>query len=172
MGFNMDKRWILILIIFLIGVAALYFVVDTSNTVGKAVVAVNTYTITVPETYNIENSETYLATVINRATGEKITVEDNGKGNTTEDMYSIELIGVQSKPNVTSINHTTEKYRNTTLKTIYYEKSNTINKISVFTKFGHTFTITSEKYKDIDTLNENTQFIFDSLKQDYKKTQD
>ena len=85
----MDKRWILILIIFLVGVAALYFVVDTSNTVGKAVVAVNTYTITVPETYNIENSETYLATVINRATGEKITVEDVGKGNDVDDRNSI-----------------------------------------------------------------------------------
>lgn len=172
MGFNMDKRWILILIIFLVGVAALYFVVDTSNTVGKAVVAVNTYTITVPETYNIENSETYLATVINRATGEKITVEDVGKGNDVDDMYEQELTDIQSASNVTTINHTTEKYKNTTLKTIYYEKSNKINKISVFTKFGHTFTITSEKYKDIDTLNEKTHFILDSLKQDYKKSQD
>ena len=28
------------------------------------------------------------------------------------------------------------------------------------------------KYKDIDTLNEKTHFILDSLKQDYKKSQD
>lgn len=170
----MDKRWIYILIILIIGVAALVAIVDSSTSVGSAVVSVHTYTTTLPKGYNIEISETDYASVINRQTDEKVTIKYCGKGNLIDENFEKKLTDLQNNENVTKINKTKDKYNNITFKTVNYEKmpNNTVNKILVFMKYGHTFTIESKNYHDLDTLNEKTNYVLDTLKPDYKKSQD
>lgn len=174
MGFNMDKRWIYILIILIIGTAAMFYIVENSTTVGSATVAVGTYTATVPNDYNIFSSENDYVVVINRQTNEKIHLEDFGKGNSTEKNFEKQLSKIENDENVTDYNTTTETYNNFTFKSITYEKlpNNTINKVSLFMEFNHTFMIKSMNFKDPNTLESKSHFIIDSIKRDYKKTQD
>ena len=77
----MDRRWIYIIIIFIIGFAALFYIAESSTTVGSAVIGINTFTTSIPDDYNIENSQNDYATLIKRQTHEKIYIKDEGKGN-------------------------------------------------------------------------------------------
>ena len=45
----MDKRWILIIIIAIIGLSSMYLIVDESMTVGSAITTFSKTTITIPE---------------------------------------------------------------------------------------------------------------------------
>lgn len=170
----MDKRWIYILIIFIVGIATLAFIVDTSTTVGSAIVSISTYTDTVPDGYNIEDSEKDHAVFINRKTNEKIYVGELGKGNLTDKKFDEKVIELSNNENVTNINFTGEVYNNITLKTICYEKlpDNTINKASFFMKFNHTFIVNSYNYHDENKIDEGAHFVIDTLQKDYKKSQD
>lgn len=170
----MDKRWIYILIILIAGICTLQYIVDTSTTVGSAIVAIGTYTDTLPESYNIETSERDYAILVNRQTDEKIHIEDLGQGNLTEDGVKARLIELEDNPNITKINYTTEKYNDIILNTIKYEKApaNTTNKATLFMKFNHTFLLESYNYHDEANLDKGAHFVIDTLKQDYKETQD
>lgn len=170
----MDKRWIYILIILIIGVSALYFIVDTSTTVGSAIVSLSTFTDTLPDSYNIKASEKEYAIFVNRKTNETIYIGDVGKGNLTDKRFDEKLAELKNDENITSINITGETHNNITLKTIFYEKipNNTINKASIFMKFDHTFMVNSYNYHDEGRLDYGAHFVIDTLKRDYKKSQD
>lgn len=170
----MDKRWIYILIMLIVGVALLAFIVDTSTTIGSATVSLSTYTDTLPDSFNIETSKNDYAIFINRKTNEKIYIGDLGKGNLTDKKFDEKVIELKNDENVTDINFTNEIYNNTSLKTIYYEKlpNNTINKASFFMKFNHTFIVDSYNYHDVNKIDEGAHFVIDTLKKDYKKSQD
>ena len=47
----MDKRWIGIIIILIIGLGCMYIIVDNSNSVGNAVTVISDVTITLPPGY-------------------------------------------------------------------------------------------------------------------------
>ena len=64
----MDKRWIYFIIILVIGFSGLYYIVGTSTTVGSAIVGINSFTLTVPDSFNIENNDHGFASLINRQT--------------------------------------------------------------------------------------------------------
>lgn len=170
----MDKKWIYILIILIIGAAALTFIVESSTTVGSAVIAVDTFTTTLPDHFNIEDSDRLHSTILNRATDEKIYIEALGKGNLTEKSFKEKLIDIQNDENATNINTTTDSYNNITLKNINYEKlpDNRLYKASFFMKYNHTFFILSKNYQDMNTLDKQAQFVIDTLQPDYKKSQD
>lgn len=170
----MDKRWIYIIIIFIIGFSALFLIVESSTTVGSAVVGINTFTTSIPDTYNIENSQTEEATIVNRQTNEKIYIRDAGKGNLTEKVLDEKLSSLQNNPNITRISQSKESYNNISFKVIEYEKvfNNDSNKAFIFMEYKHTFLIDSKNFKSMDTLNEKTHLVIDTLQPDYKKTQD
>ncbi len=49
----MDKRWLGIIIILIAGLGCMYLIVDSSDSVGKAVSVVDEMTITLPDGFNI-----------------------------------------------------------------------------------------------------------------------
>lgn len=49
----MDKRWLIIIIIFIIGLGSMYYIVDNSNTVGSAITTFSKTTITIPEGFSV-----------------------------------------------------------------------------------------------------------------------
>ena len=168
----MDKRWIYILIIFIIGVSALYIIASSSNTIGCATVDVNTFVITLPDSFNIDGTDGNSATLINRNNGEKLIVEDLGKGNFIDDML---LNYTKNSPNNgkhVKIENKTITHNNITIQTVYIIDNNTINSTSYFIKFNHTFTIKANNFSDNESIDNNIKYIIDSLVRDYKQTQD
>ena len=47
----MDRRWIGILIILIVGLSAMYLIVDNSNTVGNAISVIGDVSVTLPPGY-------------------------------------------------------------------------------------------------------------------------
>ena len=81
----MDKRWIYILIIAVIGITCLFFIAESSTTIGKATVKVGHYITTLPDSFNINKNGEEYAKLINRKTNERIFIKDLGKGNLIDD---------------------------------------------------------------------------------------
>ncbi len=170
----MDRRWIYIIIIFIIGFAALFYIAESSTTVGSAVIGINTFTTSIPDDYNIENSQNDYATLIKRQTHEKIYIKDEGKGNLTEKVFNEKMSSMENNPNITRISQSKEVYNNVTFNVIEYERifNNNTNKAFVFMEYKHTFLIESTNFKNPNTLTEKTRILLDTLQPDYKKTQD
>ena len=61
----MDRRWMGIFIIFLVGVLGLAMIVDTSDTVGQAVTVCNEMTVTIPDGFKLFLSNPTNTTLIN-----------------------------------------------------------------------------------------------------------
>ncbi len=170
----MDKRWIYILIILIIGVTCLYFIVDASTTLGSANVNVNSYTITLPSTYNVDSSGKEYVDLINRKTNEKIHVEDLGKGNSINTKLSEKLSELHNDGETDKISNTTVKIDNSAIPTVYYENltNNTDNQIFYMQKHNHTFIIICNNIQDNDTMMNDVNYIIDTLKPDFKQKQD
>lgn len=162
----MDRRWIYILIILIIGLTCLFYIAESSTTVGKATVKVSSFLFTVPDSFNIHNSG-QTTDLINRKTNERIFVDDLGKG-------------VDIKENMTSVikwlndEGTYSNVKNITLydtiPTVYYEDSNgTLNEISYATKYNHTFYIKCTHFHDNTTMQKNTKYVADTLEPNYKQ---
>lgn len=170
----MDKRWIYIIIILIIGLSGLYYIVDTSTTVGSAIVGLNSFILSIPDSFNIEDTDHGYVSLANRQTNERIIIKDLGKSKSVDEIFEKELSAVVSSENVTIINNTTEKHNDITSKVVYYEKlpNHTFYKVMVFSKFNHTFLIKSINFKDVKSLNDITYFIIDNINLDHKKKQD
>ena len=169
----MDKRWIYIIIILLIGVTALFFIVESSTTLGSAETYVHKFTTTIPPSFNIDESGKEYTVLININTGEIIDIRDLGKGDLIEsEMYNKTLL-LNENPNVTSIKKVTYDLNGTKLPTIAYNTTkNTINQISYFQKYNHTFVITAKNFQDRDYMDHNLEYILNTLKPDLKQKQD
>ena len=111
--------------------------------------------------------------LINRNTGEIIDIRDLGKGDLIEsEMYNRTLL-LNENPNVTSIKKVTYDLNGTKLPTIAYNTTkNTINQISYFQKYNHTFVITAKNFQDRDYMDHNLEYILNTLKPDLKQKQD
>lgn len=166
----MDKRWIYILIIAIIGISCMFLIVESSTTIGKATVKVDNFLITIPDSFNIHNDGSDYADLINRKTNERILVKDLGKGDRIEEKMSEVYESYSNNESYYNVKNVTV---NDTIPTIYYEDyNNTINQINFITKFNHTFSVKSSHFHDNATIEENAEFIIDSLVPNYKQKQD
>lgn len=174
----MDKKWIYIIIIFIIGISALYLIVDASTVLGSGNVNLNTYTVTLPDGFNIENNENGELSIINRNSGEKIIITDFGKislNNPEIKKIESELIEeINKNENTTVYDEINLTIANKTVPCIYYETSpgDKVNHDIFITKYNHTFIIEGMNFKDNETFKENVNFIIDNLKPDPKQKQD
>lgn len=169
----MDKRWIYILIILIIGLSALYMIASSSDAVGHATINVNTFIITLPDGFNIDSTDKTVATLINRDTCEELIIQDFGKGNSIEKVLSNNTQNNSNSGNYVKIDNETITYHNITIQIVYMTSSdNTTNATAYFMKFKHTFTITANNFSNRDGINNNIKYIISSLQRDYKQTQD
>ena len=164
----MDKRWILILIILIVGCACLYYIVDSSTTVGDAITVVNKSVITLPSDFSIGSDDKSSVTLINKNTNETIFIEDLGKSDSAfnhfeEDLNSLDILN-NSTLNINNI--TTYKIDMQNLTT----KSNT-SLVYVYSS-NHTFAIKFNGYKDQNELNQDLNFIVSTISPDFKQNQD
>ena len=96
----MDKRWIMILIFLIVGCCCLFYVVETSSTVGDAITVVNKTVVTLPNDFSIESKETDYGTIINENTNEKIYIKDLGKEDSSMNAFKTALQDLSKKSDI------------------------------------------------------------------------
>lgn len=168
----MDKRWIYIFIIFIIGIVCLFFIVDSSTTVGKANINLDKFTLTLPSPYNIEENNGKYLEIYNKNTKEKIAIKDLGKKNNFSKDIGEKLSSLEGNGNITLVKNITVTCDNNSMPGIYYEKlPGTINQVTFFTKYKHSFSIECYNFHDNATMKEDTLFLMENLRPDYKQKQ-
>jgi hypothetical protein len=163
----MDKRWILILIILIVGCTCLYHIVDSSTTVGDAITVVNKTVVTLPSDFSIGSDDRSSATLINKNTKESIFIKDLGKSDSAYKSFKKNL---NSLDNV--VNNSTLDINNiTTYKIDINNNTGNTSLVYVYT-CNHTFNIKLDGYTNQNELNQDLNFIVSTLSPDFKQNQD
>ena len=170
----MDKRWIYIIIIAIIGVGCLYFIAESSTIIGSANTDLDKFLLKVPDSFNIEKSTDTQIRLINRQSGERINILFLGTGSDVDDDIDNKIESLSKNTNITLLKNTTLKLKNTTVPCIYYEKSpnTSVNKVAFITKFDCKFSIECANFNDNESVDKNIKEISDTLKRDFKQKQD
>lgn len=169
----MDKRWIYIFIILIIGVACSYLIVESSNTVGNANVNLNKFTVSLPSSFNVDQHDSKELLIIDRNTHERILITLLGKKDSLHSDMVDSINKLKNSKNITNIKNTTFKLGNKTYPSIYYEKNpDLVNRITYISKYDRIFSIKCYNFHDNKTINCHTQNIMDTITIDYKQSQD
>ena len=172
----MDKRWLLILLILIAGLACMYYIVDSSTTVGKAVESINKTYVTVPDGFSIAEAKSASATFLNKATNEKIIVKDIGKQNTSEDDYNRKLDTLKNSGDINIVKNTSRDVNGVKVYQITYENlsdANVTNLTIAFTNScDHSFVIKMLHYSDESEMEKDLDYIVSTIRPDYKKPKD
>lgn len=166
----MDKRWIYILIIAVIGITCLFFIAESSTTIGKATVKVGHYITTIPDSFNINKNGEQYAKLINRKTNERIFVKDLGKGDLIKNNMSERLESLNFDEQYSNVKNIT---LDGGIPCVYYEDSNnTFNIISYTNKYNHTLLVKCTSFRDNKTMLEDAKYVIDSATPNYKQNDD
>lgn len=172
----MDKRWIGILIILIAGCACMYYIVDTSTTVGNSITVVNKTVVALPNDFSIDDSTSNSAKIINENTLEKVYFKDLGKKDVALDNFNKKLNDLQNNPNIKINNNSTVNINNITVYKIDCENLTTENATNISFCYAytcyHTFSIQFKNYKDSSKLEKDLDYIVSNMKADFKQSQD
>lgn len=167
----MDKRWILILVILIIGLGSMYYIVDHSNTVGSAITTFSKTTITIPDDFSVGDSGNDYVELYNKKNSEKITIKDNGKGNTASKTLK-KLSEDYGNNDYDNITNNTERINKQKVYNLYLTNDNGTEQISVFYRQNHTYTAIFENFKNDGNIEKNLKFIIETMTPDYKQGKD
>jgi len=170
----MDKRWICILIIAIVGFAGLYYIVDNSSTLGSASVYVNKFKVTLPHDYNVAGDGKTYMDAVNKQTNEHIVIKDVGKGNLISSEIVKRTDNFKNNENITSTEYSSIEINCENMTTLEYKTINNdnINKIIFMTKDEHTFSFECKNFHDETKLKNDVSFLMDTLMRDIKQKQD
>lgn len=173
----MDKRWIVILIIMIIGIGCGYLISQHSTTIGHSIADVSKSTVSMPYGFSAGKADDTSLKLENRNTKEKIFIEDLGPKNIAKESFKKELKELSKSGNIKIINDTEITTQNGLKVYIAHysdlDKENLKNQsIAYYYTYGHTFYTKMTGFSDIATMDETLVFISDSLQPDYKKPQD
>ena len=169
----MDKRWILIIIIAIIGLSSMYLIVDNSMTVGSAITTFSKTTITIPEGFSVEDTSNNILTLYNKNNNEKIEIYDFGKGNTIKEMQTNITSEILEEEGLNNVTNRTINLEDTEIsQTILKNGSNSKVVISYFYKYNHTYSIIMTGYNKVNTTTQDLDWILCTLRPDYKQSQD
>lgn len=176
MGVKMDKRWILILITIIIAACCGYFIVSSSDTVGNAIVDVNTFTLTVPPGFGIDSSTIDTTNLIKRDGIEKISIKDLGKHDIASKEFNKKLKSLSKNADIEVLDNATNTKGDYKLYTITYksdsQKELLTQSVSYIYTYEHTFSIDMNGFSDKTQMNDVLSFIAKTLQPDYKKSQE
>jgi len=172
----MDKRWIGILLILIVGCCSMYFIVESSTTIGNAITVVNKTVVSVPNGFSIDDTGNDFAKLVNDNTGEKISFEDLGKKDIASDTFNEKLNELKGSSQVNVLENSTINIKNMTVYRIDYQNLTTENTTNisicyVYTCY-HTFAIQFKNYKDTSSLDKDMNYSISNMKADFKQYQD
>lgn len=170
----MDKRWILILIILIVGCACMYHIVVSSNNVGNAITVVNKTVITIPDEFTIDDDDKSSTTLINEKTKETIFIKDLGKPDTSLDCFNKGLSRFSDNYDIHILNNETLNINDIPVYRLDIQNS-TDGKDSTIVymySYNHTFNLKFNGYSSEDKLNQDLNFIINTISPDFKQKQD
>lgn len=159
----MDKRWLVIILIFIIGAGGLYYIVGSSDTVGKAVTVCDEMTITLPSGFNILHKNTANITLLNHQ-NETLFIKIIGMDTNSHDEY-LNRLDLLKENSAIEIEKTDD---NNEYHSIYYENIDTGNKsvVCFFDKDNRTIEVKMHQYPGFeDDLNFTIETITHNFKQ-------
>ena len=170
----MDKRWILILIILIVGCVCIYFIVDSSTTVGDAITVVNKSVITLPQDFTIGDDDKNSVELIDKNTHESIYIKDLGKGDKSFDCFKDELNSLNKNDEVNILSNSTVKIGDINTYKIDLQNltSSENSTIAYIYTSNHTFTLKFYGYSNQNDLNNDLDFIVSTISPDFKQAQD
>ena len=172
----MDKRWISILIIIILAICCGYLIVSSSNTVGNAIVDVNKSTVTIPHHFSVGSEEKDSIVLNERSGTAKIFVKDLGKISNFKKLFDKEVKSLSDNEEIDILKNTTNSTADFEYYTVYYQDysdSEMYNKsITYLYKFKHTYLVKCDGFKDTGFLDSNLDLIINTIKLDYKKSQE
>ena len=159
----MDKRWVLIIIILIIGLGSMYIIVDNSTTVGSAITTFSKTTITIPDGFSVEDTSNSVLELYNKNNNEKIQIKEMHTN------FTATLLEQQDFENIT--NRTFDLDDINITQTILKSENDTFV-ISSFYQYNHTYIIIMVGYDNLDTTTQDLDCILYTLRPDYKQAQD
>lgn len=168
----MDKRWVLIIIILIIGLSSLYIIVDNSTTVGSAITTFSKTTITIPDGFSVEDTSNNILELYNKNNNEKIQIYDMGKGNTVKEMHTNFTAILLEEQDFENITNKTFDLDNINITQTILKSENETFVISSFYQYNHTYIIIMTGYDDLNTTTQDLNYILCTLRPDYKQAQD
>lgn len=168
----MDKRWIVIFIILIVGISSLYFITDESMKIGKAITTIENVIVTLPTDFRVNADHETSVELINRNTDAKILVELIGQKNKAHQLMKNDLQELKNE-NVINIKNNTQNISNITTYTISYQNLSsdspvnyTVNYIN---KLNKTFIISTYDYNDNVSQMKDLTEIINTLRLDFKQ---
>ena len=165
----MNKRWIGIIVILFIGLTAMYFIVETSDTVGNSISVVGEMTITLPPQFKTGDNSGPQVSMSNDE-GNIIFINYLNKGGSSLEYFKTNLTALESNPNITVLNYTS----NGTVHTIKYIDPNSKYKnhnetLVFFEKEHRILSMRLVCYDNFKHQDEDISFIIDHAKHDFKQ---
>ena len=160
----MDKRWIGIILILLAGLACMYYIVDSSTTVGNAISVINDVSISVPPGMKISVDNRNDVTFLNENTNESIFIECVDKK--PEKAFDKYITSFENSNNVEMTNRS-----NSTIQLIDFKNVDTGQNTSfaLFKKVNHSFIMKMNKYSDLKHQDKEMNYVIDNLVNDFKQ---
>lgn len=169
----MDKRWILVIAILIIGFASLYIIADTSNDVGNAIASVDGVIVTLPPDFTNFQTNEKSVNIENKYTHEKLYFKSAAEGDRAFESYNNTINKFNNDENIEITNTTTMRFDNVTSYVIYYQNSSSGEAKeymrAYFYNFDNTFLVTMWNYNGTERGNANLKFVIENLYPDYKK---
>lgn len=164
----MDKRWIIILLILIVGLGCMSYIVMTSTTVGHAVTIVDDLSVTLPHGFKIDHSETGQTTLLDDRTNEIIFIKHIREGNKALIEYLKEIKILKENENVEILKNTSNK----TIHTICYKDLNKDKDYTLYylEKYNCTVLIKMENFKNPEDEQKSLDYMLETIKPDYKQS--
>lgn len=171
----MDRRWISILIIIIIACVCGYLIIQSSDTVGNAIVDVNKSQVTIPSGFT-GDSDVDSATFLDKSQSRSIYVKDLGKIDNALSSFKSSEKELNNDNNIDIQSNDTAKIGDVTVYTVYYINStNSDSKLmsnSYLYSYEHTYLVKMNGFDNQNELNNYLEKIVKTIKPDYKKSQD
>ena len=166
----MDRRWIGILIILIVGLSAMYLIVDNSNTVVNAISVIGDVSVTLPPGYKTGATHATDFSMYNPSNENTIFVNFLEMGNHSQKYYKKNLTALKNNPDITVYDYSS----NGTVHTIHYNDPNSKYKnhnetLVFFEKVNRTLSMRLVKFDSFSDQNDEIPFIMDNVKKDFKQ---
>lgn len=173
----MDKRWLLILIILILGTSCSYVIVNNSLTVGSASQSVGHAIISIPPDFTTYSSDSNSVSLVS-SNGHKIEFAEIQNNDTAEKLHDYRISTFNKTKEIHTLQDGVVHVGDTDVYTIYYHADKTdsqdeINSsLSYFDKFDHTYFIRVWGFdyeKDYNTTMDYITLISTNIRLDYKQ---
>lgn len=174
---SMNKYWIYIIILLILGVSCLSLIVNNSDTVGSASQSVGHVIVSVPPDFSVYSSDSDSVSLVS-SKGYKIAFSELQNGRSSEKSFNNRVDELNKTAGETILKKGVLNVSNIPVYTVFYhsdknEEHNELNSsISYFEQYNHTYFLRIWGFNYVDDYDETIQYItiiLGNMREDYKQ---